>query len=77
MSELTPCNYCSFARMQLVAKREGMRITKRAAWHGQFAKGVDIFVHPPNLRIPQDRKDPTFILYHKAWFAELGDRCAC
>jgi hypothetical protein len=71
MSELTPCNYCTYLRMKRRATSDRKIVTKVAS-----GTGVDIYVHPESVTI-----DPHSLShrrrYWRCWFMELGKECAC
>lgn len=67
MSSLTPCNYCSLARIKKRAEEQGQAVT--------VIKG-DVYVHPKGAIIQatigeKDRR------YWVAWMMEIGSQCGC
>jgi len=77
VSELTPCNYCSFKRIKRRAKQDNNTVTLRYGFMG----GKDCFVHPPDVvitpEIAKDENHPLHKQYFVAWFMELPDHCCC
>jgi hypothetical protein len=68
MSELTECNYCTLRRIKANAKKNGDVVTVRPGKFMSGFRGVDIFVHKPDIKNPQQPA---------AWFVELPDHCRC
>lgn len=67
-----PCNYCQYQNLLRRAEAMGMTVTKRTSALHVWSKGVDVFMHPPEVNPDEDRDR-----YFKVWFAELPDHCAC
>lgn len=61
MSELTPCNYCTYNRIKRREERVGNAV---------ILEGHDLYVVPTGDKL--DKKK-----HHVAWFMELTDYCCC
>lgn len=77
MSDLTPCNYCSYQGIKRRAKEKGLVITKKRhlsatkiGGKDHYMGGVNIYRHKKGETIDHDKH---FI----SWFMELPDSCKC
>ena len=84
MSTLTKCNYCINIAIRKQDKLQGLKVTVLKTNLCDGVDGIDIFVHPKDIKIdpPKDIKiDPTDAkmrgLYFRAWFMALGRHCEC
>lgn len=85
MSDNMPCNHCTMQWLKRNIKKTDKVITRNSL--GNLG-GVDVFVVPKNKTLPPnaEMKGPSKKLpngckvynkYHKMWFMELTDFCAC
>jgi len=67
---------CNFCKMQLIrkhAKEEKKIVTYESGDMG----GVDVFVHPKEVKISIRDNPVQRGKYFVAWFMELPERCCC
>ena len=63
MSELTPCNYCSYERMKAMCKESGEKIRLKKPDDKEMADLMQWAVEIDGEEV--------------AWFMELTDHCVC
>lgn len=67
------CNRCTLDNIRREAKREKQAVTVRSDPFGVWPGGQRVYVHPKDVRNPQDYGDQ----YFATWFAEVPDTCCC
>lgn len=73
MSELTPCNYCTFRRIKHRAALRDWRVTKKVDKDGW----TNIYVHPSNVTEFPNRYDGEPSRYFVASMMKITDHCVC
>jgi len=78
MSELTPCNFCSLARVKARAKEEGKKVTVLADAKWGLG-GYNVYVHPKSVKIADlpGGEDGARSEYRSSWMMEIGNKCGC
>lgn len=74
MSELTPCNYCSYQRIKKRADDDGLLVSLLPAHWGMG--GTEVYVSPVDVDV-EKMSEIERHKYYKAWFMSLPDHCCC
>ncbi|HEX9232467.1 MAG TPA: hypothetical protein VF849_00170 [Blattabacteriaceae bacterium] len=77
MSELTQCNYCSLEDTKYQARKSKMKITMLPSTRSEGLEGIDIYIHPKEVRLKNPISEGDHKKYFKSWMWEITDHCVC
>ena len=72
---MSSCNKCLLYDIKSEAKKKGWKVDIFDAHH-MPGDGIDVYVHPKNIKITEDNKDE-YEQYFTSWFMAVGDECEC